>query len=91
MALKQTISASSPPPEMQIVAVFPNALDLRQIKENEAGLGIDLFSPAAAVKLNTKRNYLPELVFKDDGTTLSFITTFTVDPNYRVTIARSVL
>jgi arylesterase / paraoxonase len=47
--------------------------------------------PAGVLRLRRDRGYAPELVYRDDGSVLSFMTAAEVDPSHRVIIGAAVL
>jgi len=74
-----------------IVAVFPTLEDLPRYLANVKSLGKELLVPAAALRLDHKKEYAPELVYFDDGSAISFMTAAAVDPFNGFLIASSVL
>ncbi|KAH0833570.1 Pon2 [Fonsecaea pedrosoi] len=57
-----------------IVAVFPTLENLSKYLENVKSLGKEFLVPAAALRLRRESNYTPELIYFDNGATLSFMT-----------------
>ncbi|EXJ69303.1 uncharacterized protein A1O5_07339 [Cladophialophora psammophila CBS 110553] len=57
-----------------IVAVFPTLEDLPAYLQNVRSLGKDFLVPAAALRLRRENDYTPELIYFDNGSTLSFMT-----------------
>ncbi|RVX69684.1 hypothetical protein B0A52_06328 [Exophiala mesophila] len=74
-----------------IVAVFPTLEDLPAYLDNVRSLGKDFLVPAAALRLDSARDYTPELIYFDDGSVVSFMTTGAVDPYNKLFIGSSVL
>jgi len=48
--------------------------------DNVLTLGKDFLVPAASLRLNHANDYAPELIYFDDGSVISFMTTAAADP-----------
>ena len=71
--------------------VFPTLEDLPAYLKNFRSLGKDFLVPAASLRLNHANNYLPELIYFDQGSAISFMTTAAVDPYNNLLLASGVL
>lgn len=71
--------------------VFPAIEDLQGYLQNVESLGKDFLAPSAALRLRREMNYIPELVWFDDGSVLSDMTAATIDPFSKVFIGAAVL
>jgi arylesterase/paraoxonase len=71
--------------------VFPTLEDLPYYKANVRSLGKDVLVPSAALRLRKDNGYTPELVYKSDGSGVSYMTVAAVDPYNHVLIAGLVL
>ncbi|KAK0387028.1 hypothetical protein NLU13_5342 [Sarocladium strictum] len=74
-----------------VVAVFPTLENLPLYLDNTEKLGKDLLVPAAALRLRKSANYEPELLYKDSGAAISFMTAMAIDPYHGVAIGVGVL
>lgn len=54
-------------------------------------LGKEVLIPSAALRLRKDKGYAPELIYKSDGSGVSYMTVAAVDPYNRVLIAGLVL
>ncbi|KAK5050504.1 hypothetical protein LTR84_003785 [Exophiala bonariae] len=74
-----------------IVAIFPTLEDLPTYLDNVLSLGKDFLVPAASLRLNHAKDYAPELIYFDDGSVMSFMTTAAVDPYNNLFLASGVI
>lgn len=72
-------------------AVFPTIENLPFYLDNTPKLGRELFIPAAALRLVKASGYEPELLYRDSGKAISFMTTMAVDPYNSLAIGAGVL
>ena len=59
--------------------------------ENIRSLGKDFLVPSASLRLRSAKDYAPELIYYDDGSAISFMTTAAVDPYNNVFIGSGVI
>lgn len=71
--------------------VFPTLENLPLYLDNTEKLGKELLVPAAALRLRKSDEYEPELLYKDSGAAISFMTAMAVDPYNSVAIGVGVL
>jgi len=71
--------------------VFPKLLDLPNYLNNVERLGKGLLVPAAALRLDSQKNYQPELIYFDEGSKISFMPAAAVDSCNGVFVGSSVL
>lgn len=71
--------------------VFPTLENLPLYLDNTEKLGKSLLVPAAALRLRKSANYEPELLYKDSGAAISFMTAMAIDPYHGLAIGVGVL
>ena len=71
--------------------MFPTLENLPKYLQNVKSLGKELLVPAAALRLDHQKGYAPELLYFDDGSRVSFMTTAAADPYNDLFIGSSVL
>jgi arylesterase/paraoxonase len=59
--------------------------------ENVRSLGKDFLVPAASLRLDHANDYTPELIYFDNGSVVSFMTTAAVDPYNNLFLASGVI
>lgn len=74
-----------------LYAIFPTKEHVNDYVANSLKLGKDYLVPSASIRLKRSENFVPHLVYWDNGNVLSYMTAMAIDPYRKVLIGGGVL